>query len=77
MRKGGEAITLVTYGPFGKNRIMTVNLKYVNCRDTRTLAKTYLPLKVKNQYFHYLLDMKGEFKNTKLFDYTAGLKRTL
>lgn len=76
LRKGGDAITFVTYGPFNKNRMMTVNLKYISCKDTRGSARTYLPIKVKNQFLHYILDMKGEFKNTKLFDYTAGLKRT-
>lgn len=75
LRKGGQAVTFVTYGPFGKNRMMTVDLKHVCCKETRNNAKSYLPVKVENQYLHYILDMKGEFKNKELFDATAGLKR--
>lgn len=75
LRKGGEAVTFVTYGPFGRNRIMTVPLKHVSCQQTREAAKSYIPIKVENQYLHYVLDLSGEFRNKQLFDATAGLKR--
>lgn len=77
LHKGGTKVSFVTYGPLGKNRITTVGLENVCCKETRTNATSQLPLKVKNHYLHYILDMRGEFRNTALFDYTAGLKRVL
>lgn len=76
LRKGGDKVTLVTYTPFGENRLLTVDLSNVCCKETRMATRSQLPLKVKNHKLHYILDMKGEFKNPQLFDYTAGLKRT-
>lgn len=75
LRKGGEELTLVTYAPFGKTRMLTVPLNRVSCKEMRSRATSSLPLKVKGHYLHYLLDMQGEFKNEVLFDHTAGLKR--
>lgn len=75
LNKGGKSITLITYTPFGKNRMMTVPLQDVCCKESRNLARVQLPLKIRNRWMHYMLDMRGEFKNTLLFDSTAGLKR--
>lgn len=75
LRKGGSEITFVTYTPLGKNRMVTVPLSDISCKQTRSSAQSQLPIKVKNHYLHYILDMKGEFKNTVLFDHTAGLRR--
>ena len=77
LRKGGKELSFVTYGPFNKNRIMTVPLKNVSAQESREIAKTQLPLKVRNYRFFYILDMRGEFRNPKLFDFTAGLKRRI
>lgn len=77
LRKGGLDVTLVTYGPFGKNRIMTVPLKSISAQQPREIAEVLLPLKVRNRSLFYVLDMKGEFKNTELYDYTAGLHRRI
>ncbi|XP_075978792.1 transmembrane protein 223 [Anticarsia gemmatalis] len=76
LNKGGKHLTFITYSPFGKNRLMKVPLENVCCKETRTAAKVQLPLKIKNRWMHYMLDMRGEFKNGLLFDCTAGLKRT-
>ncbi|KAG6464908.1 transmembrane protein 223 [Manduca sexta] len=75
LNKGGKHITLVTYTPFGTNRMMKVPLTDVCCKEGRTAARVQLPLKVKNRMMHYMLDMRGEFKNPLLFDCTAGLFR--
>ncbi|XP_047534790.1 transmembrane protein 223 [Vanessa atalanta] len=75
LNKGGRHLTFVTYAPFGSNRIMKVPIEFVCCKDNRKSAKVQLPLKVKNTFMHYMLDMRGEFKNPLLFDCTAGLKR--
>lgn len=73
--KNGKDISLVTYTPFGKNRILNVPINCVSAHDSRRTAKVYLPLKVKNKSLFYILDMKGEFKNTKLFDNSIGVSR--
>lgn len=75
LRKGGKDVSFVTYTPFGTNRIMTVPLKMVSAEVARETAKSKLPLKIRSRAFYYILDMRGEFKNPKLFDYTVGLKR--
>lgn len=77
LRKGGNQVTLVTYAPFGKNRMMTVDLKYVSAQEARQFAKVQLPIKVKGKSLYYMLDMRGQFLNPKLYDQTAGLKRNL
>lgn len=75
LNKGGRHLTFVTYTPFGKNRIMSVPIENVCCKEDRKFAKVQLPLKVKNRAMHYMIDMRGEFKNPLLFDSTAGLSR--
>ncbi|XP_053967485.1 transmembrane protein 223 [Anastrepha ludens] len=77
LRKGGKDVAFVTYGPFNKNRILQVPLKYVSAQESRDLARSQLPIKVKNRVLYYVLDMRGEFRNPKLFDHTAGLKRRI
>jgi hypothetical protein len=47
----------------------------VSSQESRQNARVQLPIKVKNYRLFFVLDMRGEFKNPKLFDQTAGLKR--
>ncbi|RVE53730.1 hypothetical protein evm_001622 [Chilo suppressalis] len=75
LHKGGRHLSFVTYTPFGKNRIMKVPVENVCCKENRASATVQLPLKVKNTWMHYMLDMRGEFRNPMLFDSTAGLAR--
>lgn len=75
LNKGGKSLTFITYTPFGKNRMMTVPLENVCCKEARNIARVQLPLKIRNRWMHYMLDMRGEFKNPLLFDCTAGLMR--
>lgn len=77
LRKGGDNVSFVTYTPFGQNRIMDVPLKCVSAQEARQSAKVQLPIKVKNRSLYYILDMRGEFLNTKMYDYSVGLKRKL
>lgn len=77
LRKGGQDLTIVTYGPFGKNRMMNVPLKCISAQDARQTAKVLLPLKLKGHRLYYILDMRGNFLNTQLFDHTAGLRRRI
>ncbi|KAJ8948822.1 hypothetical protein NQ318_013474 [Aromia moschata] len=75
LRKGGKEVTIVTYSPTGSNRMFTLGLQNVSCKESRTTAKSQLPIKVKGHYLHYILDMRGEFTNPSLFDNTTGLRR--
>lgn len=75
LRKNGITLSFVTYTPFGQNRVMDVPLKYVSAQQSRSQAKVQLPLKVKNVKLFYILDMKGEFLNQRLYDFTVGLRR--
>ncbi|XP_063705750.1 transmembrane protein 223 [Culicoides brevitarsis] len=75
LNKGGNAISFVTYAPFGENRIMKVPINCISAVESREFAKATLPIKVKNRALFYVLDMKGEFRNPALFDQTAGLRR--
>lgn len=75
LRKDGATVSLVTYGPFGKNRVMDVPLRYVSAEQSRSQSKVQLPLKVKNRKLYYVMDMRGEFLNQRLYDFTVGLKR--
>ncbi|XP_022217714.1 transmembrane protein 223 [Drosophila obscura] len=77
LRKGGQSVSFVTYGPFNRNRIMTVPLKCISAQESRAMARVQLPIKVKERTLYYVLDMRGEFRNPQLFDYTAGLKRRI
>ncbi|XP_052860104.1 transmembrane protein 223 [Anopheles cruzii] len=77
LRKGGDLVSVVTYAPFGTNRIMDVPLKYVSAQESREAARVTVPIKIKNRALFYVLDMRGEFMNTKLYDYTVGMARKL
>lgn len=76
LHKGGNAVSFVTYTPFGPNRIMKVDLKYVSSASSRHGSRVHLPMKVYRRYWFYLLDMRGVFRNQTLFDHTAGIQRS-
>lgn len=75
LRKGGREVTIVTYAPTGSNRMLTLELENLSCKDSRTSAASQIPIQVKGHYLHYILDSRGEFTNPTLFDQTAGLRR--
>ncbi|XP_062550376.1 transmembrane protein 223-like [Armigeres subalbatus] len=77
LRKGGDLVSVVTYTPFGKNRIMEVPLKCISAQESREAARVTIPLKIKNRSFFFVVDKKGEFKNGRLYDYTVGMRRNL
>lgn len=75
LRKGGCRVAFVTYGPFGKNHIHDVPLNCVTAVQSRNLITGALPIKIKNKRFYFLLDIKGEYKNTELFDHVINVRR--
>lgn len=76
LHKGGKEVSLITNTPFGVDRTVKVPLAVISAQESRISARNQLPLKVKDRWLFYMLDMRGEFKNVKLYDYTAGLKRS-
>lgn len=72
--KGGKNVILVTYGPFGNPLKREVPLRNVSCVTSRSQAKSYLSVKVKPKWFYYLVDIRGDFHEPKLFDYTIGTR---
>ncbi|XP_055603612.1 transmembrane protein 223 [Uranotaenia lowii] len=77
LRKGGNTVSVVTYAPFGRNRIMDVPLKCISAQESREAARVTIPIKIKNKSLFYVVDKKGEFTNGRLFDYTVGVSRNL
>lgn len=78
LHQGGKSVSFVTYGPFNKNRVMSVPINCISAQESREAARVHLPIKVKNRNFFYILDMRqGEFKNGKLYDFTVGMKRKI
>ncbi|XP_055529260.1 transmembrane protein 223 [Wyeomyia smithii] len=75
LRKGGKNVSVVTYTPFGKNRIMDVPLNCISAQESREAARVTIPIKIRNKSLFYMLDKKGEFTNTRLYDYTVGMRR--
>nr|CAG4647575.1 EOG090X0JX7 [Megafenestra aurita] len=77
LRKGGRDVTFITFAPFSKVRYVDAPLKNVSATQSRSRAPVQLPVKVKGYMGYFMIDMKGEFKNSPLFDATVGLRRML
>lgn len=75
LRKHGNLVSFVTYGPFGTNRIMDVPLRCVTAIQSRGAVAAYLPLKVKGKMLYYILDKKGEYTNPQIFDHVINVRR--
>lgn len=76
LQKGGRHLQILTYMPFVHHRVVRVPLDAVSCSYSRNELVSHLPLKVKGRWFYFILDRRGTFPNAKLFDCTAGMKRT-
>lgn len=75
LKRGGRELLFITFAPFGRNKSMLVPLEKVSAKQSRLSSRVNLPLKVQGKSLYYILDMKGQFTNSKLFDYSAGLRR--
>ncbi|KAK7104958.1 hypothetical protein V1264_019594 [Littorina saxatilis] len=75
--KGGNSVRLDTYSVLPKHRTMTVPVNSVNCLQTRADSAAQIPMKVQGKWFFFLLDKRGKFHNTELFDFSVGLKRSV
>ncbi|XP_062867854.1 transmembrane protein 223 [Trichomycterus rosablanca] len=79
LHKGGNTVTVCTQSPLGVNIAwhLTVPLNQVACHSHRQESPSFIPLKVKNHKFYFLLDKEGSLNNPKLFDVTVGAYRPL
>jgi len=77
IRKGGKDVSFVTYGPFGTNRIITVPLNCIQGSQQRNKSLSYLPLKVKNMNWFYVLDVRGEYRQKDIFDHVINVSRKI
>lgn len=75
--KGGERVRLVIYGHFGRTKSIDVPLEHLSFSRSRHSVGAHIPVKLKNRWFYYLMDRRGQFHNTDLFDFVVGLKRNL
>ncbi|CAH1791149.1 unnamed protein product [Owenia fusiformis] len=73
--KGGKKVGLRTYGPFAKTFSFVIPIEHISAMQARTSAGRIVSLKVKNRWFFFMMDKKGQFHNTQLFDYVVGLRR--
>ncbi|XP_030854821.1 transmembrane protein 223 [Strongylocentrotus purpuratus] len=75
LRKGGESVTIQTYGLFGLPWRFTTSINNTSCEHARDGIRTQLPIKVKGHRLFYILDKEGKFYNARLFDYSIGMHR--
>lgn len=77
LHKGGGMVTVSTQSPLGPNKgqRITVPLSQVACYAHRQESPTFIPLRVKDHKFYFLLDREGTLNNPKLFDVTVGAYR--
>ncbi|KAG5316269.1 TM223 protein, partial [Acromyrmex insinuator] len=73
LNKGGETLSIITYHMQKKKSKLNLPVGMVKCTaDRRNGRGTYLPLKIKNRSFYYLVNRSGTFVNSKLFDHATG-----
>lgn len=77
LHRGGEAVSVSTYYPFGFTSSFTVPLRQVTCPSHRSQARALVPMKVKDKWFYFLVDKQGQFADANLFDLTVGAYRKL
>ncbi|KAM9451529.1 transmembrane protein 223 [Clarias gariepinus] len=77
LHKGGGKVTVCTQSPLGVSNAwqLTVPLNQVACHVHRQESPSFIPLKVKDHKFYFLLDKEGNLTNMKLFDVTVGAYR--
>lgn len=79
LHKGGSMVTVTTQSPFGaaQGKRLIVPLSSVTCHAHRQESPSFIPLRVKDHKFYFLLDKEGTLNNPKLFDVTVGAYRPL
>ncbi|KAK7504196.1 hypothetical protein BaRGS_00004500 [Batillaria attramentaria] len=75
--KGGSTVQLDTFSALGRYKTVIVPMDSVSCLQARVDASAQIPMKVKGKWFFFLLDKRGRFHSTDLFDYAVGLTRSV
>lgn len=75
--KGGQQVAVQTYAPFRELRTFQVPLEHISCGQSRLQKSSYITLKIKGHWMHYVLDQRGVFPRPELFDNTVGVARKL
>lgn len=73
--KSSDQVLFSTYTPLGSIRHFKISVRDVSAVQPRSSKMTQVPLKLKDHYFHYLVDKSGQFPQPSLFDRTVGIKR--
>ncbi|KYN43383.1 hypothetical protein ALC56_02109, partial [Trachymyrmex septentrionalis] len=73
LNKGGKTLSIITYHMQKKKSKLNLPVGMVkSTADRQDNIGMYLPLKIKNRSFYYLVDKNGTFVNSRLFDYVMG-----
>lgn len=76
LHRDGKTVSIVTYNhPLGSNVVKEVPLSRISTKESRQSLAPYIPMKVKDTKFFYLLDRKGQFLNPVMYDNTVGMNR--
>merc|ERR1712243_103553 len=70
--KSSDKVLLKTYTPLGTIHNTLASIPNVSAIRPRSASSRYVPLKVKDQYFNFLVDLSGRFTHPTLFDRTVG-----
>lgn len=77
LRKGGEDVTIQTYGLFSLPWRFTTSLNNVSCEHSRQGVRQQLPIKVRGHRLFYIVDKDGKFYNARMFDHSVGMHRII
>ncbi|KYQ55679.1 hypothetical protein ALC60_05430, partial [Trachymyrmex zeteki] len=73
LNKGGKTLSIITYHMQKKKSKLNLPVGVVKCTaDRQDDTGTYLPLKIKNKSFYYIVNKSGTFVNSNLFDHIMG-----
>lgn len=73
--KASDKVVFKTYTPIATLMSTTARIPNVSALGPRARTKQHLPIKVKNTYFNFMVDLSGDLKHPTLFDRTVGATR--
>jgi len=68
-------VYISTYTPLGTKQAFIEKLSNISAIQPRHTPMTQVPIKIKDRYFHFLLDKSGKFPQPSIYDRTVGIKR--
>ncbi|XP_032872787.1 transmembrane protein 223 [Amblyraja radiata] len=77
LHQGGRDVSISTHGLLGGTRTFRAPLRHLSCVAHRAHTTSFLPLRVRGHRLYYLLDARGQFLRTDVFDVTVGAYRKL